>query len=874
MTKYKVLPLLLLALFACMREEDIVIEQPQETLSTSDEELIQAFYEPGVANVLFDDETASEIEGLLVDGDMPVATKSTRMRDIIEELDIVSMHRVFPDAGPFEERTRREGLHRWYEVRFNVNNLVTKAAVELSDIPGIIYAEPLRKVAFCSFNDPQLKNQWHYINTQNPDYDVNIKPVWDEFTTGNPAVIVAVVDQGVDLEHEDLAANCIPGGPDGSFNFANGDYNVDPMSHGTHVAGTIAAVNNNSKGVAGIAGGDAANGKGGVRILSCQFFGNNGNGSSAAAIKWGADHGAVISSNSWGYVVDINEDGYISDSEMTRARGLKIGGAEKAAVDYFIKYAGCDNAGKQLPDSPMKGGIVIFSAGNDNIPYGAPANYDKILSVGSIDRYGNRSSFSNYGDWVDICAPGSNILSTLPDNKYGTMSGTSMACPHVSGVAAIVVSQCGGQGFTADMLWTKLVNGGRKGIINENNGPIGPLVDAYGAILYGDSGDPGDVSEYTVTSQSNNIILHWNVPASSDGNPTYAAMLYASKEKSALENLDPAHPGKNVFTGSALTSTIEVGKEAEGVIRELEFESTYYVTMVPYSYNRVFAKVSPIKQVTTGPNHAPVVKSLLEGKAEWKNWQTATIPLLIEDPDDHTISVSYIPGSAADQLGVDAVNGGYAIFINGPKVAHGTYTAKIKVTDQYGLQSTTDISYTLLENHSPEVLTPIENQTVKTLGEGGTLKFSMNKLFTDPDGEPLSIDIQVSDKTVLHAVRSGDELIITPLKYGVSKVILTAVDARKATSQIVFSVLANDGEVEVKTYPNPVIDIVYVMTGVTEEETEFSVYSASGALVYKGKQTASAFSPASIDMSECAPGRYAIVFTYEGKLQKQTIVKK
>ena len=850
--------LALIATASCQREpqQEVVLEEETPLLE-------EAGYEPGIILVRFADEAA---------------TKSVDLTESLRDLGITAMYPVFPEEEcpvEFRERERAAGLREFYFVEYDPAKApVTKASLDLSSLPGIISAEPQPQVFLndAIFNDPGLSTQWHYINSSTPGADVNCLPVWQEYTTGNPDVIVSVVDEGVDLEHEDLAWNCIPGGSNGSRNFADGNYDVEPMSHGTHVAGTIAAVNNNGKGVSGIAGGNFAANKAGVKIMSCQFFGTKRNGSSADAIRWGANHGAVISQNSWGYVVDINEDGHISADELERAKNLRIDAATKAAVDYFIKYAGCDASGNQKADSPMKGGIVIFAAGNDNIAYGAPANYEPILAVGAIDRNGRRSSFSNYGDWVDICAPGTSIYSTLPGNKYGNSSGTSMACPHVSGVAALVVSYCGGLGFTADMLWTKLVNGANPNIVSASGTHIGPLVDAYGAILYGDSGEPNPITEYSVGSQSNNVNLTWNVTPTSKGSASYAAMLFASKEKSALETMDPAHPGKEIVRANKLTSTYNVGDEVTGTITGLEFETKYYVTLAAYSYDNGYSALAPIKEVTTGINNAPYVTVALDPIPAHKNYEIWSIPLNIGDPDGHEITVTYKAGSAADSLQPDTVNGGYMIQINGPLVSGGTYTGTITVTDQYGLSVSKTVTYTLLPNNPPVVVNPIDNQQFDAPGKEKS--FPIEGIFKDEDGEPLALDVQVSDKTTFHAVSDGENLIVTALAYGASKITVTATDARGESASMSFGVISREASVEVSLYPTPVEDNLYISTGMEEKETAISIYGATGALVYTGKQNSSAFTPAVVDMAKCAPGKYSVVFTYGDKKYNKTVIKK
>lgn len=830
---------------------------------------------PGVAVVQFDDDMLALIEEDLAAGN--VRTKSSSLNVVLEQLGISAISPVFPEEEcpeEFRARERAFGLHRFYYVEYDRNLPVTRAAASLNALDGILSAEPQYEVRLNdTFNDPMLRNQWHYNNTTVAGADINVVPVWNEYTTGNPSVIVSVVDQGVDLQHEDLAANCLPGGPEGSRNFANGNYDVEPMPHGTHVAGTIAAVNNNGKGLCGIAGGNAAKGHQGVKIMSCQFFGTKRNGSAADGIRWSANHGAVISQNSWGYVVDLNEDGRISADELERAKGLKIGGAEKAAVDYFIKFAGCDANGKQLASSPMQGGIVIFSAGNDNIEYGAPANYEKILSVGATDRNGRRSSFSNFGDWVDICAPGSDIYSTLPDNQYGRMSGTSMACPHVSGVAALVISQCGGQGFTADMLWTKLVMSARTDIIKTEAGkPIGPLVDAYAAIQFGDSGDPGQVTDYTVSAQSNSIHFSFAVPEDSEGKANYAAMLFASKNRNSIQNLDPGYPGADVITASVLTSTLEVGATATGTISGLEFEQNYYVTLVPYSYSRVYANKAPVKSVRTDVNHAPTIALSESGSVTRKNYEVFSIPLDVVDPDGHELTVTYKSGSKADVLRVSPFTGQYEIYVTGPDENDGTFTGTVTASDPYGLSASLNVSFTLLPNHKPEVVSVPEN--VLQEAPGGSFTYQPDKLFRDEDGEPLSFAISVTDPNVIHAVSNGTDIIVTALRYGVGTVRIVATDAKKESAELEFSFLIRPSSQEVSLYPTPVIDKVYVSTGVQEEECEISVVGAAGGLVYQGTHTVSAFKPAEINLVSCAPGRYSVVFTYGGKKYKQTIVKK
>lgn len=454
-----------------------------------------------------------------------ITSGNTQIDRVLTEVGSVSFERMFPPCGRFEARTRKEGLDRWFIAKYDETIPAKEVAEMLSGCDGvevIEYSLPTASAAYSKasttreedftgtksyssarnipfpFNESvrSQRMQWHYNNTGNvyanstvAGADADVYAAW-QLCTGIPDVIVAVVDQGVKYDHEDLAANMwinkgeIPGNgidDDGNgyiddingYNFTDNNGKLTFSSenmHGTHVAGTIAAVNNNGIGVNGIAGGS---GKGdGVRIMSCETLGasesgNSGGGLGAQvrAIKYAADNGAVICQNSWGYTA-----GAISENDWTRGNYSALADA----IHYFVKYAGLDENGNQ--EGPMAGGIVIFAAGNDasdEICY--PASDKSVVSVAATSWLGTPSYFTNYGKWVSISAPGGDLsLNSTYGGVYSTsvsedggsayegINGTSMACPHVSGACALAVSWYYGtekkKGLTCDMLKEALLS--------------------------------------------------------------------------------------------------------------------------------------------------------------------------------------------------------------------------------------------------------------------------------------------------------------------------------------------------------------------------------------------------------------------------------
>jgi subtilisin family serine protease len=501
-------------------------------------------------------------------GQVQVNAKSSGLTTGIQSIDAVAknakatnMYRLFPYDAKYENKLRKHGLHLWYVVEIDENvdpktavrqfkqlKEVTVAEVEHEKIikPYAVkpYTPGITTYDVLPFNDPLLKDQWHYDNrgqTGISDADVNLFEAWTQ-TTGSNNIIVSVHDEGVDVNHNDLKSNIwtntaeLNGVPnvddDGNgfvddingFNFEKNKGAIDPQYHGTHVAGTIAAVNNNGVGVSGIAGG---NGSGnGVKIMSLQILGG---APIEKSFVYAANNGAVISQNSWGY----SSPGFFDQSILD-------------AISYFVEEAG------DYPGSPMKGGIVIFAAGNSNYDgEWYPGYFNKTLAVASIGPDWKKASYSNYGAWVEISAPGgemdlgskNGVLSTIPNNQYAYLQGTSMACPHVSGIAALALANRTTQ-LTNDELWNKLVTGVVP-IDQHNPDYVGLMgsgaIDASLAIQNDLGIAPLSIADVAVTGIAQEFAtLTWTVPADTDDGQPVSFQLYHHNQPITSGNLASA----------------------------------------------------------------------------------------------------------------------------------------------------------------------------------------------------------------------------------------------------------------------------------------------------------------------------------------------
>jgi len=339
-----------------------------------------------------------------------------------------------------------------YKLKFKKDTKIFDVIDKLKKNPDVIYAEPNYIRRICAFpNDPKTPSQWALSK-------IEAFRGWD-IGTGSSDVIIAILDTGIDYTHEDLSSKIA-----GSMSFVIDE--PDPMDrngHGTHVSGIAAGATDNGIGIAGLAWN--------CKILAIKCLDSEGAGYDdeiAKAIKYAADKGAKVINMSFG--------------------GSKNGNTMKEACDYAYN----------------KGVFLVAACGNDGtqeIFY--PAGYNNVMAVSATNQSDQKAYFSNYGDWVDIAAPGVNILSTIIP-KYGTyasMSGTSMAAPFVSGLAGLLFSRY--PGATNTFVFNRIrecsdrvdfeINGGRinsyYALSGENRAPlpfsiIQPKNDGFTSSIY------------------------------------------------------------------------------------------------------------------------------------------------------------------------------------------------------------------------------------------------------------------------------------------------------------------------------------------------------------------------------------------------------
>ncbi|MCB9508558.1 MAG: S8 family serine peptidase [Deferribacteres bacterium] len=519
-------------------------------------------------------------------------------------------------------------------------------------------------------NDVQFGNLWGLDNNgQNggaDDADIDAPEAW-AITTGKP-IIVGVIDSGTDWQHEDLAANIwsnpneIPGnGIDDDENgyiddvrgwdfFENDNDPMDGVGHGTHVAGTIAAVGNNKNGAVGV--------NWAARLMILRFLGPDGSGSTSgaiSAIEYAVKMKAQLTNNSWG--------GGQSSQALQEAIA-----AAGAAGQLFVAAAG--NTGSDSDLSPQ---------------YPASYDLDNILSVANTTRFDLLASSSTYGaKTVDLAAPGSTILSTLPGNDYGNLTGTSMASPHVAGVASLMLSIDPSLSpvvlknllmSTVDTLKAlsgKVVTGGRLNAFKAISA-ADPDTAPPAAIADLQAGDPA----------SNELVLRWT--ASGDDGTAGSAAAYQIRYSA-----DPID--ENNFEHALLAPDPPLpqpgGAPEQYVLSGLQHSLLYYVAIrVIDNVGNASAISNVASAVTLGAPQIAVTQDSL--KAELLTGAELMLPMTISNQAEGTLDFELLLlGQNLNWIRVEPEKGRVfandsataSVLLNASGLNAGRYLAEVQIT--------------------------------------------------------------------------------------------------------------------------------------------------------------------------------------------------
>jgi len=442
-----------------------------------------------------------------------------------------------------------------YLVKIPAHLSVPEAIARYKGYANVLYAEPnfiVRKAQHVQLtpNDPNFTQLWGLHNTGQtggtPDADIDAPEAWD-ITTGSSSVVVFVIDTGVDYNHPDLNANLwtnpgeIPsnGIDDDGNGYVDDVYGIDTYyndtdpfdgdGHGTHVSGTIGAIGNNNVGVVGV--------NWSVKIGHCKFLSDSGFGSTAGAISC------------LQYILNLKQTGNPANDIIATNNSWGGGGFSQALHDAIKAH--------------MNAGILFIAAAgnagaNNDTALFLPASYylPNVISVAATTHTDAKAGFSNYGRrTVHVGAPGQGILSTTPGNTYSTFSGTSMATPHVTGLAALIKAQF--PSFTWYQIRNRILATGDVTTGMQNVTISDRRINAYGALTCNNVPFFGIWRPFATASWPMLIAVYW-VNCENPAGPISVTITPGGTVLDLLDDGNEAVSG-DIYAGDGVYSAIWTG---------------------------------------------------------------------------------------------------------------------------------------------------------------------------------------------------------------------------------------------------------------------------------------------------------------------------
>ncbi|HEY9551329.1 MAG TPA: S8 family serine peptidase, partial [Prevotella sp.] len=569
----------------------------------------------------------------------------------------------------------------------------------------------------------------------------------------------------------------------------------------------------------------------------------------------------------------------------------------KEAIDYFNENAGGSKTKKPL----MKGGVVIFAAGNESTRQPTyPAAEENVISVAAFNPDYAASWYTNYGETVDIAAPGgtqpvgekyprteglptSAILSTVPraaDGKggYAYMQGTSMACPHVSGIAALIVSKYGSSTFTSAELRNRLLTGVKamnyNDYVDKNHfdGMGSGYIDAFAALQnYDMDAVPADPEFMADRSQSGygSIKVAWKSGNSGANGTLHQYVLYASKRPITAANVNT----DAVMAHRIAANYASANEVFERTNMRLENHTTYYFAVKAVARNGKESKLVALNTpVTTLNNTAPTIKADLEGnRITLAGKDIRTVNLTVADAEAHDWSYTLRHGSNfADQRTAN----GIALTIDASKYVPGIYPSEVVVTDEHGAETVFHMIVEIQSDRTP-MLKKEAPQAIH-VGQGAQLTLGLADLIDDEDLGSTTYELE-TDAKIGAALHDG-RLVITGKEWGESYVEIKATDKHRQTGVFRIPVFVYQNEGIYALYPTVTTATLYVKLGdVVNGEMAMRIRNAAGKSVMQQAFNTTTIDAQKrtllVDVSKLVPGRYTMSISNQGQTYEETFIK-